>query len=93
MVKLTGADLVYYFNDKKVLTSWTFHYLLMCIRHDDIVHKPEATGYMILVSPKFTVSVYLKMFQIYCFLATVQTLITMPILMHPYMTDALDDGN
>jgi hypothetical protein len=39
MVKLRGADIVHYFNEKRVLTPWTFHYLLTCIRHDDIVHK------------------------------------------------------
>jgi hypothetical protein len=55
LLQLTGADIVQFFNDKSVLSTQIFQYLL-CMRHDEIMHKPEAAGYRIFVSPEFFVS-------------------------------------
>jgi hypothetical protein len=55
---LKGVDVVHYFNDKRVIPKWVFNFLLACIRHDDIVHKIDATDFRIFVSPNFYVSHY-----------------------------------
>jgi hypothetical protein len=46
------------FNHKKVLGEWIFDFLLTCIQHDDIVHKSDATGYIICISLFFFVSTH-----------------------------------
>jgi hypothetical protein len=53
-----GADVVHYFNDKRVTPKWVFHFLLACIRYDDIVHKIDVAGFRIFVSPDFYVNHY-----------------------------------
>jgi hypothetical protein len=58
MLWLKGADVVHYFNDKWILLNWVFNFLLACIRHNDILHKIDATGFRIFVSPDFYVSHY-----------------------------------
>jgi hypothetical protein len=55
---LKGADVVHYFNDKRVILKWVFNFLLACIRHDDIIHKIDVVGFRIFVSPDFYVSHY-----------------------------------
>jgi hypothetical protein len=34
-----------------------FYFLLKCIRHDDIVHKNDAAGYIICISPFFFINI------------------------------------
>jgi hypothetical protein len=53
---LKGKDVVHYFNDNRVIPPWVFNYLLVCIKHDDIVHKIDAAGFRIFVSADFYVS-------------------------------------
>jgi hypothetical protein len=53
---LKGTDVVHYFNDKRVIPKWVFNFLLVCIRHDDIVHKIDTAGFKIFVSTDFYVS-------------------------------------
>jgi hypothetical protein len=55
MYWLKGSDVEHYFNEKRVIPNWVFYYLLVCIRHDDIVHKIDATGFMIFVPTYFYV--------------------------------------
>jgi hypothetical protein len=55
---LKGADVVHYFNDKRVILKWVFNFLLACIRHDDIVHKIDVAGFRIFVLLDFYVSHY-----------------------------------
>jgi hypothetical protein len=55
---LKSADVVHYFNDKRIVLNWVFSFLLICIRHDDIIHKIDAAGFKIFVSPDFYVSHY-----------------------------------
>jgi hypothetical protein len=45
---LKGADVVHYFN--RVIPNWVFNLLLVCTRHDDIVHKIDVAGFKIFVS-------------------------------------------
>jgi hypothetical protein len=56
LLQLTGADIVQFFNDKSVFSTQIFQYLLLCMRHDEIMHKPEADSYRIFASPKFFIS-------------------------------------
>jgi hypothetical protein len=70
---LKGADVMHYFNDKWIVLNWVFNFLLTCIRHDDIVHKVDAAGFRIFVSPNFYVSHY-------GFLTTAQTFYNCPYI-------------
>jgi hypothetical protein len=70
---LKGADVVLYFNDKRVTPKWVFNFLLACIRLDDIIHKIDAAAFRIFVSPDFYVSQY-------SFLTTAQSLYISPYI-------------
>jgi hypothetical protein len=56
MLRLRGQDIVHYFHKKHILTHTCFQYVLSCIRHDNIIHKIDAAGFRIFVSPEFYVS-------------------------------------
>jgi hypothetical protein len=55
---LKGVDVVYYFNDKRVIPNWVINFLLACIRYDDIIHKIDAAGFRIFVPTDFYVSAH-----------------------------------
>jgi hypothetical protein len=53
---LKGTYVVHYFNNKRVIPKWTFNFLIVCVRHDDIVHKIDDVGFRIFVFADFYVS-------------------------------------
>jgi hypothetical protein len=67
MLRIRGEDIVQYSHEKHIPTHPCFQYVLSCIRHDDIVHKIDAAGFRILVSPEFYVSPFLLQLHIHCF--------------------------
>jgi hypothetical protein len=82
MLRLAGDDIVHYFHEKHIPTHTCFQYMLSCIRHDDIVHKIDATSFRILVSPEFYVSPLLLQLHIHYF--------SLLLMIIPLLTDSLE---
>jgi hypothetical protein len=82
MLRLAGDDIVHYFHEKHIPTHTCFQYMLSCIRHDDIVHKIDATSFRILVSPEFYVIPLLLQLHIHYF--------SLLLMIIPLLTDSLE---
>ncbi|KAL6644104.1 hypothetical protein ACP70R_018870 [Stipagrostis hirtigluma subsp. patula] len=52
-VMLNGEDVLSNFNDGCMVENPLVQYLVACLRHDDVVYRPEAVGYIVFISPDF----------------------------------------
>ncbi|KAL6598274.1 hypothetical protein ACP70R_046439 [Stipagrostis hirtigluma subsp. patula] len=52
-VMLNGEDVLSNLNDGCMVENPVVQYLVACLRHDDVVHRPEAVGYRVFISADF----------------------------------------
>ena len=52
-LQLSGEDIVDSFSDGKQVEQQVIDYIVACLRYDDIVHRVDASGYRIFISPDF----------------------------------------